>query len=953
MLRVLFPLLLVSLQLAAAGATTVTTPAGETLKVADTFDKAPFTYRAELDREFDSFRVYRLTYPSSVTTALKQNNTVTAELYLPRGITKDSKPRPAVVCLHILGGGYELTELQCSALARRGIPAIWFKLPYYGERAPPDGARAVAAAANPRLFSQAVRQGIEDVRRTVDVLASRPEVDPKRIGVMGVSMGGILAATAAGEEPRISKAVLILAGGDLMTIINHARETQRLSEILHRLLPVDRAEVERTIVSTDPLQHAVALRKLAKQGRVLMINAGEDEVIPRACTEKLADALGIKDRVVWLDGLGHYTALAALPQTLKTAVDFFAKDLPADVVPPPPFASTAPRKELARIWQQCGRFVDGEPKPGHCHLADLEVQVTIKGGKKFEGRVRLVRGPKSEFAANVKAPGIVDDVSVGYGGLPWLASKGKAFVGAGDSRGAGLSPASASAGKAATQPPAQAIGTLNPDTQKGLAMAKAFFGALSMAPEILDQWVTIDTEPSEEHGGRAIRVLRRGAAGDVLRLYIHADGSPARLAFDIQGTHGSVTFHAWQIDTPAESSLFEPSHDLKVEEVLAADLAAMYAAALNLAAERIRPPGIPQGSGPWKIVARDPAGHGMLCEYHGKRLLFVEGTPQQMGTAHGLLLRKPIAKLAERVVYGVGAADTLTSGIWWFDRVAEIERRAGPHVPERFFAECDAMALAAGVSIRDARAANLFPERFHCSGVAVRGKATSDGRVLHARVLDYMRDIGLQNHACVTVFMPEGRNAWVSAGYAGFLGTVTAMNERGLAVGEMGGRGEGQWDGVPMSFLLRDVMERAATVEEALAILRQSPRTCEYYYVLSDKSRDMVGLYCTPKEVTVLRPGQQHPRLPKIPEDVVLISGDHRAQVLSERIQESYGRIDAARLMEIVKRPVAMNSNLHDAIFSPETLEFWIADAGNTTPACDEPYARFNLRELLELFHRN
>ena len=54
--------------------------------------------------------------------------------------------------------------------------------------------------------------------------------------------------------------------------------------------------------------------------------------------------------------------------------------------------------------------------------------------------------------------------------------------------------------------------------------------------------------------------------------------------------------------------------------------------------------------------------------------------------------------------------------------------------------------------------------------------------------------------------------------------------------------------------------------------------------------------------------------------------------------------------MGIIKRPVAMNSNLHDAIFSPETLEFYIADAGNTSRACDEPYARFNLRELLEYF---
>ncbi len=42
-----------------------------------------------------------------------------------------------------------------------------------------------------------------------------------------------------------------------------------------------------------------------------------------------------------------------------------------------------------------------------------------------------------------------------------------------------------------------------------------------------------------------------------------------------------------------------------------------------------------------------------------------------------------------------------------------------------------------------------------------------------------------------------------------------------------------------LSLLLRDVMERARTVEEGLDILRETPRTCEYYYVLSDKSRAM------------------------------------------------------------------------------------------------------------------
>jgi hypothetical protein len=87
-----------------------------------------------------------------------------------------------------------------------------------------------------------------------------------------------------------------------------------------------------------------------------------------------------------------------------------------------------------------------------------------------------------------------------------------------------------------------------------------------------------------------------------------------------------------------------------------------------------------------------------------------------------------------------------------------------------------------------------------------------------------------------------------------------------------------------------------------------------------------------------------------VPEDTVLISADERAKLLSQRIQENYGRIDVPKLIEIIKYPVAMQSNLHDAIFAPETLEMWFADAGKYTRACDEPYAHVNLRELIEFY---
>jgi len=353
-----------------------------------------------------------------------------------------------------------------------------------------------------------------------------------------------------------------------------------------------------------------------------------------------------------------------------------------------------------------------------------------------------------------------------------------------------------------------------------------------------------------------------------------------------------------------------------------------------------------------RIVARDTQGHGLLCEHGGKSILMMAGSPAEMGAAHGRLLKAGVCSVAHGTMYLVGAGYTVTQNDWFFDRMDEITRRTLPHTPQRFLEECDAMSQAAGLSVRDGRTANFFPELFHCSGVAVRNGATADGMLLHARVLDYMRDIRLQDHAVVQVWMPAGLNAWVSLGYAGFIGTVTCMNEKGLAIGEMGGRGEGKWDGMPMNLLLRDIMERAATVREAVAIMQKTPRTCEYYYVISDRSRDMAGICATPEAVEVLEAGAQHPKLPKVPPETVMMSAGERAVKLSERLHERQGKIDVPAMMEIVKRPVAMRSNLHDAIFRPETLDMWCADAGRKTPACDEPYVRVNLKDLLA-YYRN
>ncbi|HNX36545.1 MAG TPA: C45 family autoproteolytic acyltransferase/hydrolase [Kiritimatiellia bacterium] len=363
--------------------------------------------------------------------------------------------------------------------------------------------------------------------------------------------------------------------------------------------------------------------------------------------------------------------------------------------------------------------------------------------------------------------------------------------------------------------------------------------------------------------------------------------------------------------------------------------------------------GLTLGAQEMQLVARDPQGHGMLCKIGGKRVLIVDGTPEQMGAAHGRLLADLVPHVMPRTMALVGAGLAVQKGEWFFDRIDEIYRRSSPHTPERFLRECRAMASAAGITERDAVCGNFFPELFHCSGVAVRNTASADGRVVHARVLDYMRDINLQKYTVLQVFVPADGIPWVSVGYAGFLGTVTAMNARGLAIGEMGGRGEGNWDGMPMTFLMREIAERAETVEQAVEIMRKTPRTCEYYYVISDAKKSMAGVCATPEKVEVLQPGQQHPLLPAVPADTVMMSAGGRAKALSERLQANFGRITPEVMIGIIKRPVAMRSNLHNAVFMPETLDMWFADAGKKTPACDEPYTKVNLKAILDFYAKN
>ena len=353
-----------------------------------------------------------------------------------------------------------------------------------------------------------------------------------------------------------------------------------------------------------------------------------------------------------------------------------------------------------------------------------------------------------------------------------------------------------------------------------------------------------------------------------------------------------------------------------------------------------------------KTIAR--CGRGFLEEVDGTKVLHLKGTPREMGFQHGTLMKADIVEEV-RFLFDVKAKEFKPEILGlkvpldarrMILSISELQRK---HTPAKYYEEIRGIAEGSGVPYEDVVAANFIPEMFHCSGFALSGSATKDGTLYHGRVLDYGCDWKLQEHAVLVVAEPEGSIPFVNVTYAGFVGSVTGMNARKVSIGEMGGKGLGHWEGVPMALLVRMALEEADDLDQAIAVFRDHPRTCQYFYVVADgKSGRGVGMEASWNNFAVIRMGESEPRLPHPIEDGVLLSAGSRYEELARRVKAGHGTFDAESARHLMDRPVAMKSNLHSVLFETTNTKFWVANASNTgEPAANQPYHAFQLSELL------
>lgn len=235
---------------------------------------------------------------------------VTAILTLPK---RFAPPYPAVVLLAGSGGNKDTDYVRVVAdvMASLGYATISIDAQYHGERARPGRSGDIHLLYNP-TNRDAWIQTVVDLRRAVDYLQSRPDIQKDRIGFLGFSQGGMIGATFIGVEPRIRAAVLAVAGAGFAEWARHTNLVK----------PEQIPQLELGAAVTDPIYFVGRFR-----GPILMLSAKRDELIPKSATEALFAATGGRAEIKWYDVThGSPAALVAVVNDVRA---FMLKNLGA------------------------------------------------------------------------------------------------------------------------------------------------------------------------------------------------------------------------------------------------------------------------------------------------------------------------------------------------------------------------------------------------------------------------------------------------------------------------------------------------------------------------------------------------------------------------------------------------------------------------------------------------
>jgi dienelactone hydrolase len=263
----------------------------------------------------------------------------------------NNKNLPAVIVLHGTGGTRVGMLPFMKELAERGIIGVAIDARYHGARTTEGKGAAAYNAAVLRAWKTRPGEAMEhpfyydtcwDLWRVIDYLETRPEIDAKRLGMIGFSMGGIQTWLAASVDERIKVTVPAIAVQSFRWSLEHDQwqGRARTIKLAHEGAAKDLGEPEvnakvcralwNKIVPgiTDEFDCPSMLRLFA--GRPLLILSGTKDAncpyggakVAIASAERAYEQANARERLqVLIAEVGH----TVTPEQRKAALEWFER----------------------------------------------------------------------------------------------------------------------------------------------------------------------------------------------------------------------------------------------------------------------------------------------------------------------------------------------------------------------------------------------------------------------------------------------------------------------------------------------------------------------------------------------------------------------------------------------------------------------------------------------------
>jgi dienelactone hydrolase len=247
-----------------------------------------------------------------------QGEKIPTLLALP--MNRSGKKLPVVVFLHGIGQNKNFLKEITAPFNQVGFAFVCFDQYTQGERKLREKKTFLSGL---EAFRQRPAKTINETRRLIDYLLTRPDIDPQRIYLVGASYGAVTGSTVMARDKRLRAGIMVYGGGDFNKLLdsyaNHLGVAVALGLIdgknldpekppLPKLTPSQERKVGLVLGCIKPIVRYLLgvadpihyVSRIAPTP-VYFQNGEHDVLVPAAAGKALQDAAGEPKKITWYD----------------------------------------------------------------------------------------------------------------------------------------------------------------------------------------------------------------------------------------------------------------------------------------------------------------------------------------------------------------------------------------------------------------------------------------------------------------------------------------------------------------------------------------------------------------------------------------------------------------------------------------------------------------------------